>query len=49
MECEISYIVKVRVEELEGFLGPENVDVDVRRILKEARERAQDFRNLWFE
>ena len=32
-----SFSVKVRVEELEGFLGPEDVDVDVRRILKEAR------------
>ena len=42
--------MKERVEELEGFLGPEDVDVDVRRILKEARdERAQDFRNLQFE
>ena len=35
---ETSYIVKVRVEELEGFLGPEDVDVDLRRILKEARD-----------
>ena len=30
--------VKVRVEELEGLLGPEDVDVDFRRILKEARD-----------
>ena len=29
--------MKVRVEELEGLLGPEDVDVDFRRILKEAR------------
>ena len=35
---ERSYSVKVRVEELEGFLGPEDVDVDFRRILKEARD-----------
>ena len=43
---ERSYSVKVSVEELEGFEGPEDVDVDFRRVLKEARrERAQDFRN----
>ena len=35
---ERSYSVKVRVEELEGFLGPEDVDVDFRRILKETRD-----------
>ena len=35
---ERSYSVKVRVEELKGFLGPEDVDVDPRRILKEARD-----------
>ena len=35
---ERSYSVKVRVEELEGLLGPEDVDVDFRRILKEARD-----------
>ena len=35
---ERSYSVKVRVQELEGFLGPEDVDVDFRRILKEARD-----------
>ena len=35
---ERSYSVKVRVEELEGFLGPEDVDVDLSRILKEARD-----------
>ena len=35
---ERSYSVKVRVAELEGFLGPEDVDVDSRRILKEARD-----------
>ena len=33
-----SYSVKVRVEELEELLGPEDVDVDFRRILKEARD-----------
>ena len=33
---ERSYSVKVRVEELEGFLGPE--DADFRRILKKARD-----------
>ena len=32
------FSVKVRVEELEGLLGPEDVDVDFRRILKEARD-----------
>ena len=31
---ERSYSVKMRVEELEGLLGPEDVDVDLRRILK---------------
>ena len=43
--------MKVRVEELEGLLGPEDVDVDFRRILKEARDekRAQYFRNLQLE
>ena len=30
--------MKVRVEELEGFQGPEDVDVDFRRILKDARD-----------
>ena len=35
---ERSYGVKVRVEELEGLLGPEDVDVDFRRILKESRD-----------
>ena len=35
---ERSYSAKVRVEELEGLLGPEDVDVDFRRILKEARD-----------
>ena len=34
---ERSFSVKVRVEELEGLLGPEDVDVDFKRILKEAR------------
>ena len=45
MECgrtkqylERSYSVKVRVEELEELLGPEDVEVDFRRILKEARD-----------
>ena len=35
---ERSFSVKVRVEELEGLLAPEDVDVDLRRILKEARD-----------
>ena len=29
--------MKVEVEELEDLLGPEDVDVDFRRIMKEAR------------
>ena len=33
-----SYSVKVEVEELEDLLGPEVVDVDFRRILKDARD-----------
>ena len=36
---ESSYSVKVRVAELEGLHGPEDVDVDFRRILKEARNK----------
>ena len=28
----------MRVQELEGVLGPEDVDVDFKRILKEARD-----------
>ena len=35
---ERMHSVKVQVEELEGPLGPEDVDVDFRRILKEARD-----------
>ena len=35
---ERSFSVKVKVEELEILLGPEDVDVDFRRILKEARD-----------
>ena len=35
---ERSLNVKVRVEELEGLLGPEDVDLDFRRIVKEARD-----------
>ena len=35
---ERSCSVKVRTEELEGFLGPEGVDVEFRRILREARD-----------
>ena len=35
---ERSCSVKVQVEELEDLLGPEDVDVDFRRILKEARD-----------
>ena len=34
---ETSYSVKVEVEEWEDLLGPDDVDVDCRRILKEAR------------
>ena len=30
--------MKVRVEELEDLSGPEDVDVDLRRILKDARD-----------
>ena len=42
---------KEQVEALEALLGPEDVDVDLRRILKEAkrRARAQDLRNLQLE
>ena len=32
------YGVKVEVEELEDLLGPDDVAVDVRRTLKEARD-----------
>ena len=35
---ERSRSVKVQVEALEALLGPEDVDVDLRRILKEARD-----------
>ena len=35
---ERSFTVKVQVEALEALLGPEDVDVDLRRILKEARD-----------
>ena len=35
---ETSYSVKVVVEELEELLGPEDVDLDSRRILKEERD-----------
>ena len=35
---EESYSVQVEVEELEDLLGPDDVDVDFRRILKEARD-----------
>ena len=35
---ERSFSVKVQVEALETLLGPEDVDVDLRRILKEARD-----------
>ena len=34
---EESYSVKLEVEELEDLLRPDDVDVDFRRILKEAR------------
>ena len=41
---EESYSVKVEVEELEDPLGPEDVDVDFRRIMKEARnERGRNY------
>ena len=30
--------MKVEVEEVEDLLGPEDVDVDFRRILKESRD-----------
>ena len=33
-----NYSVKAEVEELEELLGPDDVDVDFRRILKEARD-----------
>ena len=48
---ERSRSVKVQVEVLEALLGPEDVDVDLRRILKEARDEqgAQDLRNLQLE
>ena len=35
---EGSYSVKVEVQELEDLLGPDDVDVDFRRILEEARD-----------
>ena len=35
---EKSYGVKVEVGGLESLQGPEDVDVDLRRILKEARD-----------
>ena len=35
---ERSFSVKVQDEALEALLGPEDVDVDLRRILKEARD-----------
>ena len=38
---ERSYSVKVRVEELEGLLGPEDVDVDFRRILERSKRRGR--------
>ena len=50
MECERTIIartkqyleerhsVNVEVEEVEDLLGPEDVDVDFRRILKQARD-----------
>ena len=33
-----SYSVKVEVEELESLLGPDDSDVDFRRIMTEARD-----------
>ena len=38
---ERSFSVKVQVEALEALLGPEDVDVDLRRILKEARDERE--------
>ena len=35
---EEGYSVKVEVEELEDLLGPEDVDVDFGRIMREARD-----------
>ena len=35
---ERSHSVKVQIEALEDLLGPEDVDVDFRRIMKEARD-----------
>ena len=35
---ERRHSVKVQVEELEDLLGPEDVDVDLKRILTEARD-----------
>ena len=35
---ERSYSVKVQVEKIEDLLGPEDVDLDFRLILKEARD-----------
>ena len=35
---ERSHSVKARFEELQDLLGPEDVDVDLRRILKDARD-----------
>ena len=35
---EESYSVKVAVEELEDLLGPDDADVDFRRVLEEARD-----------
>ena len=47
---ESSSGVKVRVEELEELLRPEDVDVDFRRILKEAREeRGRKIFETWPE
>ena len=50
---ERSYSMKVEVEELEDLLGPEDVDVDFRRILKEARDERGceilDFQHGWSE
>ena len=40
---EGSYSVKVEVEELEGLLGPEDVDVDFKHERSKRRKRAQDF------
>ena len=38
--------MKVEVEELEGLLGPEDVGVDLKRILKKKQEMKEGARYL---